>query len=148
MTQPSESAPTQGSAANPSWDRPWDIQRKPLDTHSGNSPDIDVQPNNLGLKEEGITPAVARDNIQNQEVLDRQQARELRDKYAERAYRLAVGALIFWAFVLAFSGWQAWHEGRPMWSDTVLIAITTGVTVSVLAAFLGVVRGIFGPSMK
>lgn len=30
-----------------------------------------------------------------------------------------------------------------MWSDQVLIAVTTGVTVSVLAAFLGVIRGLF-----
>jgi hypothetical protein len=30
-----------------------------------------------------------------------------------------------------------------MYSDRVVIAVTTGVTVSVLAAFLGVSRGIF-----
>lgn len=100
----------------------------------------------LGIAHQDAPPAAAA--AVEDDKLDRKQARELRDKYAERAYRLAVGALIFWACVLIASGWQAWREGRPMWSDTVLIAITTGVTVSVLAAFLGVVRGIFGPSMK
>lgn len=33
--------------------------------------------------------------------------------------------------------------GIEMWSDKVIIAATTGVTVSVLAAFLGVIRGLF-----
>lgn len=33
-----------------------------------------------------------------------------------------------------------------MISDNALIAITTGVTVNVLAAFLGVIRGLFPPS--
>ena len=35
------------------------------------------------------------------------------------------------------------EPGIEMWSDQVLIAVTTGVTVSVLAAFLGVIRGLF-----
>lgn len=33
--------------------------------------------------------------------------------------------------------------GIELWSDQILIAVTTGVTVSVLAAFLGVIRGLF-----
>jgi len=33
--------------------------------------------------------------------------------------------------------------GKQVISDTALIAITTGVTVNVLAAFLGVIRGLF-----
>lgn len=130
MTKPSK--PTDGTAS-PTGDWQSDVHVK----HAAAS---------LGIAHQDAPPAAAA--AVEDDKLDRKQARELRDKYAERAYRLAVGALIFWAFVLAFSGWQAWHEGRPMWSDTVLIAITTGVTVSVLAAFLGVVRGIFGPSMK
>ncbi len=30
-----------------------------------------------------------------------------------------------------------------MFSDTVMIAMTTGVTINVLACFLGVIRGLF-----
>lgn len=130
MTKPSK--PADGTAS-PTGDWQSDVHVK----HAAAS---------LGIAHQDAPPAAAA--AVEDDKLDRKQARELRDKYAERAYRLAARALMFWACVLAFSGWQAWCEGRPMWSDTVLIAITTGVTVSVLAAFLGVVRGIFGSSMK
>ncbi len=33
--------------------------------------------------------------------------------------------------------------GKQMLSDNILIAITTGATINVLAAFLGVIRGLF-----
>ncbi|WP_431263759.1 hypothetical protein ACQ859_28210 [Roseateles chitinivorans] len=69
--------------------------------------------------------------------------RHLRQIYAARAYGLAAGCIVLWAALLAIQGGIKATIGIEMWSDQVLIAVTTGVTVSVLAAFLGVIRGLF-----
>ena len=69
--------------------------------------------------------------------------RHLRQTYAAKAYGLAAGCLLLWALLLAIQGCIKALTGIEMWSDQVLIAVTTGVTVSVLAAFLGVIRGLF-----
>lgn len=83
------------------------------------------------------------DALYEQNVEDRKQNRSLREKYADKAYQLAFGCLWWWAVMLVASGVVNMARGEPMWSDKVLIAVTTGVTVSVLAAFLGVIRGLF-----
>jgi hypothetical protein len=49
-----------------------------------------------------------------------------------------------WAIMIGSQGIIKAITGIEMWSDKVIIAVTTGVTVSVLAAFLGVIRGLFG----
>jgi hypothetical protein len=69
--------------------------------------------------------------------------RQLRQIYAAKAYGLAAGCITLWAVLLALQGGIKVTIGLEMWSDQVLIAVTTGVTVSVLAAFLGVIRGLF-----
>lgn len=69
--------------------------------------------------------------------------RKLRDKYADRAYQLASGCITAWVVMLGTQGVVKAVTGVEMWSDKVIIAATTGVTVSVLAAFLGVIRGLF-----
>ena len=74
---------------------------------------------------------------------DRRANRHLRDTYAKKAYGLAAGCLIAWISLLCAYGAIRITLGIETWSDQVLIAITTGVTVSVLAAFLGVIRGLF-----
>lgn len=76
-------------------------------------------------------------------VLDRRQNRALREKYADKAYGLAQVCLFGWAGMLVASGLVNGVRGESLWSDKVIIAVTTGVTVSVLAAFLGVIRGLF-----
>lgn len=84
------------------------------------------------------------DAITEQDVKDSEHNRKLRGTYAEKAYQLAVGCITMWAVMLGTQGAIKALTGVEMWSDKVIIAVTTGVTVSVLAAFLGVIRGLFG----
>jgi hypothetical protein len=83
------------------------------------------------------------DALKQQAAADMAANRGLREKYADKAYNLAAGCLSIWAVLLGVNGVVNAVQGREMWSDTVIIAVTTGVTVSVLAAFLGVIRGLF-----
>ena len=69
--------------------------------------------------------------------------RQLRATYADRAHGLAAGCLVMWTMLLAAQGAIKALSGADLWSDQVIVAVTTGVTVSVLAAFLGVIRGLF-----
>ena len=69
--------------------------------------------------------------------------RLMRQTYAGKAYGLAAACLVAWIALLCAYGAIKVSLGVETWSDQVLIAITTGVTVSVLAAFLGVIRGLF-----
>ena len=69
--------------------------------------------------------------------------RRLRQVYAGKAHGMAVACLTMWTMVLTAQGALKALTGIELWSDQVLIAVTTGVTVSVLAAFLGVIRGLF-----
>lgn len=86
------------------------------------------------------------DNLTPQSVEDAKSYRRLREMFAEKAYKVAKKSLYGWA-ILLFS--QAWFvlSGKTLFSDNVLIAITTAVTLNVFAAFLGVIRGLF-PSSK
>ncbi|CAG9175397.1 hypothetical protein [Cupriavidus pampae] len=69
--------------------------------------------------------------------------RELRATYAASAYRLAVTGLGFWFLVMSATAIVFGATGKQILSDAVLIAVTTGTTINVLAAFLGVIRGLF-----
>lgn len=88
--------------------------------------------------------SVKNDELHPEVVADMQHNRGLREKYADRAYQLAFGCLWWWGLMLSAQGIVNICLGNPPWSDKVIIAVTTGVTVSVLAAFLGVIRGLFG----
>lgn len=83
------------------------------------------------------------DLVKLQTAADMAANRGLRERYADKAYNLAAGCLSMWAVLLGASGIINALQGREMWSDKVIISVTTGVTVSVLAAFLGVIRGLF-----
>ncbi len=81
--------------------------------------------------------------LEDEEIQDKKHTREMRGIYAGKAYKIAKCALAGWAVFLLVAGISNAYTGQPMYSDRVVIAVTTGVTVSVLAAFLGVIRGIF-----
>lgn len=85
-----------------------------------------------------------KDELLKEEAADMRHNRDLREKYAEKAYKLATGCISMWAILLGTQGAIKALTDVEMWSDQVIIAVTTGVTVSVLAAFLGVIRGLFG----
>lgn len=88
-------------------------------------------------------PPRRRGDLKSEEVLDKQANRNLRDTYARKAYELAADCIHFWIFLILANGLITAMLGKQVISDTALIAITTGVTVNVLAAFLGVIRGLF-----
>ena len=69
--------------------------------------------------------------------------RVLREKYANKAYDLSTGCISFWVVAISAQGVIKAVTNVELFSDAVMIAITTGVTVNVLAAFLGVIRGLF-----
>lgn len=68
---------------------------------------------------------------------------ELRKWGATKAYSLATGSISFWIVIVGFQAVVKTATGVPPLDDSVLIAITSGCTVNVLAAFLGVIRGLF-----
>lgn len=78
-----------------------------------------------------------------EEVYNQKANRELRSTYADKAHELASGCIQFWGVLISANGIIYGLTGKLMISDTALIAITTGVTINVLAAFLGVIRGLF-----
>lgn len=86
--------------------------------------------------------------VQMQTVADMAANRGFREQYAGKAYIMAVCCLIAWFGLLLCNGIVNALQGREMWSDKVIIAVTSGVTVSVLAAFLGVIRGLFPSSTR
>lgn len=84
------------------------------------------------------------DDLLKAQVAENHKAnRELRCQYAEKAFRLARLGLLFWVLALGLTGVVFAITGYQMLSDTIMIAITTGSTINVLAAFLGVIRGLF-----
>jgi hypothetical protein len=79
---------------------------------------------------------------------DRETTTKLRSEYAGKAYKLASRSILFWVVIVGFQGISHLVTDRAPLSDAVLIAITTGCTVNVLAAFLGVIRGLFPSASK
>ena len=82
-----------------------------------------------------------------QEVEDRIADRALREKFGDKAYKVARKTLYGWCWLLAIYAALKFRFQVEIFSDNVLIAITSAVTLNVFAAFLGVIRGLF-PSTK
>lgn len=79
----------------------------------------------------------------DEDVQDSQANRDMRQQYASKAYGLAWDSITFlFALVAGNAVWAA-ISGKQVISDQLLFALITGVTVNVLAAFLGVIRGLF-----
>lgn len=81
-----------------------------------------------------------------QDIADRIANRELRAKFAGKAYKVAKLGLYGWALLLIITIIGN-VIGVNTLSDKVVIAITTATTLNLFAAFLGVIRGLF-PSGK
>ncbi|HID5224895.1 TPA: hypothetical protein ACXEMW_003502 [Proteus mirabilis] len=82
-----------------------------------------------------------------QDIEDRKADRNLRDKFGDKAYSVVRKTLYGWAVLLAVYAFCKLFFDKELFSDKVLIAITTAVTLNTFAAFLGVIRGLF-PSVK
>lgn len=101
-------------------------------------PDQDSQP-------EG-EQAVGADDEKNQNLKDQKAERQLRKKYAGRAFWFAACGVVFWAVLLVWNGWSTYYSTKAPFSDNLLIAITTATSINLFAAFLGVIRGLFPSS--
>ncbi|WP_394551513.1 hypothetical protein C1N58_12590 [Pantoea sp. SGAir0180] len=82
-----------------------------------------------------------------EDVEDRKADRALRDKYGDKAYKVARKSLYGWCWLLGIYACVKFRFDKELFSENVLIAITSAVTLNVFAAFLGVIRGLF-PSNK
>ncbi|WJM85670.1 hypothetical protein QUF31_00605 [Dickeya chrysanthemi] len=82
------------------------------------------------------------DAVHAETVANSKSYRELRERFAEKAYKVAKYGLYWWATVLLLSA-----VGKvckvEIFSDNVLIAVTSASTLNLFAAFLGVIRGLF-----
>lgn len=83
-----------------------------------------------------------------QDVEDRKADRALREKFGDKAYKVAKKSLYGWSWLLAIYAAIKFRFDVNIFSDSVLIAITSAVTLNVFAAFLGVIRGLFPANKK
>lgn len=88
----------------------------------------------------------------DEEIENLKANRELRDKYSFKAFKVVKKSLWGWAILLFIYGLVKLltrHEngGFEIFSDHVLIAITTATTLNIYAGFLSLIRGLF-PSTK
>lgn len=71
--------------------------------------------------------------------------RELRERFAGKAYKVVKYGLYFWG-CLCFIYIIGNACGKPVIHDDVMIAVTTATTLNLFAAFLGVIKGLFPSS--
>lgn len=88
----------------------------------------------------------------DEEIENLKANRELRDKYSFKVFKVVKKSLWGWAILLFIYGLVKLltrHEngGFEIFSDHVLIAITTATTLNIFAGFLSLIRGLF-PSIK
>jgi hypothetical protein len=72
--------------------------------------------------------------------------RRLRKRYAGGALGLAQCAVVCWIILFTITGITNSALGKPFLSDMALATLTAGATVNVLAALIGVIRGLFPPA--
>ncbi|MEM8239940.1 hypothetical protein Q4R49_19770 [Morganella morganii subsp. sibonii] len=112
---------------------PGDVKSIPDSPSDTEGPSTDQEPNNLILM---------------QEVEDRKADRELRERFGDKAYNVVRKTLYGWAVVLAATAFCKFFFDKDIFSENVLIAITSAVTLNTFAAFLGVIRGLFPSNRK
>lgn len=86
----------------------------------------------------------------NETLQDMRANRELRNKYSFKAYKIVKKSLWGWAILLTayvliklLTKNESNTHGFEIFSDTVLIAITSATTLNIFAAFLSLVKGLF-----
>lgn len=140
-SEPQEDQPPQETGFRPA---PATAARDPLPQLAAapaipaNSPNEDAPPASTEPRKDDNNVLLLEQEVENHKA-----NRELRREYAEKAYQLAKGGIAFWIIALSTTGVVSVVSGKQMLSDNIMIAITTGSTVNVLAAFLGVIRGLF-----
>ncbi|ELC6409949.1 hypothetical protein VXI92_002818 [Enterobacter hormaechei] len=87
------------------------------------------------------------DQLTIQLIEDKKADRALRERFGDKAYKVVRKTLYGWCWLLAIYAAIKFRYDKEIFSENVLIAITSAVTLNVFAAFLGVIRGLF-PSTK
>ncbi|AUU15527.1 hypothetical protein MC53_016570 [Proteus mirabilis] len=83
-----------------------------------------------------------------EDIEDRKADRALREKFGDKAYNVVKKTLYGWAVVLITTAFCKLFFDKEVFTDTVLVAITSAVTLNTFAAFLGVIRGLFPSNRK
>lgn len=98
---------------------------------------------------ESLASAVEQLDTRGKEIENdrQQQLINLRETYANKAYKVAKYGLYWWGVVILLSA-VGKGVGKDIITDKVLIAITTASTLNLFAAFLGVIRGLFPSSFN
>ncbi|EAY4421065.1 hypothetical protein OCD24_000830 [Salmonella enterica] len=107
---------------------------------------VDAIPDSASVTDEQASPE-KHPALVLQEVEDRIADRALREKFGDKAYKVVRKTLYGWSWLLAIYAALKFRFQVEIFSDNVLIAITSAVTLNVFAAFLGVIRGLF-PTTK
>ncbi|WP_313021391.1 hypothetical protein [Atlantibacter hermannii] len=87
-----------------------------------------------------------RDQLTIQLIEDKKADRALRERFGDKAYKVVRKTLYGWCWLLAIYAAIKFRYDKEIFSENVLIAITSAVTLNVFAAFLGVIRGLFPAS--
>ncbi|EKJ3828924.1 hypothetical protein PG459_004345 [Salmonella enterica] len=103
---------------------------------------VDAIPDSASVTDEQASPE-KHPALVLQEVEDRIADRALREKFGDKAYKVVRKTLYGWSWLLAIYAALKFRFQVEIFSDNVLIAITSAVTLNVFAAFLGVIRGLF-----
>lgn len=119
-------------------------QKKKLEDSAAGA---DNSPSRALYEAEKSSLDLARQNEDLREARAKNQAIEdnlgLRKEYAHRAIDLAEWAVWFWICMFIAVGVANGVAGRPILSDKALVTLTAGATINVLAAFIGIIRGLF-----
>lgn len=99
----------------------------------------------LSVKEDSAFNTKRYDKLEDEQLANKQQNRELRKDFAYKAYGLASACIGLWMFVIVLCIVSSVITGKneAILSDTALGIITTGVTINVFAALLTVIKGLF-----
>ncbi|PIT36281.1 hypothetical protein BHC43_09130 [Snodgrassella alvi] len=84
----------------------------------------------------------------DEEIANSKADRDLRERYGFKAYKVVKKSLWGWAILLTLYALCRFFFNKDLFSDNVLIAITSATTLNIFAAFLGVIRGLFPVNTK
>ncbi|MFP4864170.1 hypothetical protein ACLFLC_14805 [Providencia rettgeri] len=115
---------------------------------NGNTKTFVTTPDGVYVTKDTDVKDDQQNSIMHQEVQDRIADRALRERFGDKAYNVVRKTLYGWAVVLAATGFCKFFFDKDLFSENVLIAITSAVTLNTFAAFLGVIRGLFPSNRK
>ncbi|MCY0803448.1 MULTISPECIES: hypothetical protein [Providencia] len=104
---------------------------------------VDVPPASISENRKNTKNEDTRVLLERELIANHKADRALREKFGDKAYNVVKKTLYGWAVVLIATAFCKVFFNVELFTDTVLIAITSAVTLNTFAAFLGVIRGLF-----